>query len=328
MVSKSVVSVAATLIGGVYAVNASWMAPEPTGVPVVLAHRAMYQHSRPKFAEHETCSAERLNPPIHPYFEDTIPSIRASFAAGATAVEVDVHPTVDGEFAVFHDDTLDCRTNGRGAVRAQSMAYLRTLDVGYGYTVDGGRTFPFRGKGVGMIKTLHEVLAAFPDKTILIDIKGDDAPASARLVAYLEANGHPTDQRLWVWAEGAAYHRLRELAPAARVISTRRAKACVVRYLATGWSGHTPAACRGATIFVPSNLRWAYWGWPNRFLARMKQARTEVLLTGPLNEREPGVSRSSELDTVPARFPGIIMTDRIELIGPEVRRRWGDTAQS
>ena len=36
--------------------------------------------------------------------------MRAAFAAGADIVEFDVHPTSDGQFAVFHDWTLDCRT--------------------------------------------------------------------------------------------------------------------------------------------------------------------------------------------------------------------------
>ena len=28
------------------------------------------------------------------------------------------------------------------------MQQLKQLDVGYGYTADGGKTFPFRSKGV------------------------------------------------------------------------------------------------------------------------------------------------------------------------------------
>lgn len=43
---------------------------------------------------------------------------------------------------------------------------------------------------------------------------------------------------------------------------------------------------------------------------------------GPRGQGEPGVSQVSQLDAVPAGFPGMIMTDHIELIGPEVRRRW------
>ncbi len=27
------------------------------------------------------------------------------------------------------------------------MSELKTLDIGYGYTADGGKSFPFRGQG-------------------------------------------------------------------------------------------------------------------------------------------------------------------------------------
>jgi len=310
------------MVGGIYFANASSLAAAPAGVPGVLAHRGVHQTFRREGIARDTCTATRMNPPTNPYLENTIPSMRASLAAGATAIEVDVHPTTDGEFAAFHDWRLECRTNGRGVTRRHSMAHLRTLDVGYGYTADGGRTFPFRGRGVGLMPTLHEVLAAFPGRTILINVKSRDSTESDRLVAYLRTHGHPVDRRLWVFAEGAAHDRLRALAPQARVDSKQRSKSCVIRYLALGWSGHVPDACRGATVFVPTNLRWAYWGWPNRFIARMESAGASVVLMGPYGGDEPGISQPEQLDAVPPGFPGTIMTDHIERIGPEVRRRW------
>lgn len=89
--------------------------------------------------KNDTCTAARMLPPTHDYLENTLRSMRASFEAGADVVELDVHPTTDGEFAVFHDWTIDCRTDGHGVTREQSMAKLKTLDIGYGYTADGGK---------------------------------------------------------------------------------------------------------------------------------------------------------------------------------------------
>jgi glycerophosphoryl diester phosphodiesterase len=43
------------------------------------------------------------------------------------------------------------------------MTSLKKLDIGYGYTADGGKTYPFRGKAIGLMPTLTEVLQAFPD---------------------------------------------------------------------------------------------------------------------------------------------------------------------
>ena len=54
------------------------------------------------------------------------------------------------------------------------MAELKALDIGYGYTADGGTTFPFRGKGVGLMPTLDEVIARFPDKCFHINVKSND----------------------------------------------------------------------------------------------------------------------------------------------------------
>ena len=46
-------------------------------------------------------------------------------------------------------------------------------------------SFPFRGKGIGLMPTLDEVLAAFPDQRFLINIKSDDPDEGRRLAARL-----------------------------------------------------------------------------------------------------------------------------------------------
>jgi len=273
----------------------------------------------------DICTAKRIYPPTNPLLENTIPSIRASFAAGATVVEMDIHPTTDGEFAVFHDWSLECVTNGHGVTRDQSMAYLKTLDVGYGYTADGGKTFPFRGKGAGLMPTLNEVLTAFPGKQFLIHIKSNDASEIDKLVAYLKSHHRPVDRRLWVFAGGKRVERrLRELAPQARVMSRPILKDCAYRYLAYGWLGIVPERCRNNFIAVPVNLTWAVWGWPNRFMARMDRANVVILLAPPEGDadKEPYISNMAQLDAVPPEFSGVIVTDYIETIGPEVQRRW------
>ena len=47
--------------------------------------------------------------------------MRAAFDSGADVVELDVHLTPDGKFAVFHDWTLDCRTDGIRRHRADAV---------------------------------------------------------------------------------------------------------------------------------------------------------------------------------------------------------------
>ena len=78
---------------------------------------------------------------------------------------------------------------------------------------------------------------------------------------------------------------------------------------------------------MPTNYRWAVWGWPNRFLNRMRRADVQVWLVGPLGGEEPFVSEAAQLDSVPKGFGGMIVTDHIEEIGPEVRKRWPSSQQ-
>lgn len=319
----------ATIIGGIYLLNASWLAPAPQRPPELLAHRGIHQTFPPEGIQSDTCTATRIKPPTNPYLENTLSSMKATFAVGANVIELDVHPTTDGEFAVFHDWSLDCRTDGHGVTRKQAMSYLRTLDIGYGYTADEGRTFPFRGKGVGMMPTLHEVLSAFPGRQFLINIKSRDPTEGQRLVTYLRAHGDPVDRRLLVYGHARPLGEIKRLAPAARLWSGRTAKECVLRYLALGWSGYVPEACIGRAIGVPLNLKWAYWGWPNRFQERMRRSNVDVMITGPVRRGDPGargIDSLTEFADIPQNFGGTIITNEIALIGPSARARWAGIA--
>lgn len=88
----------------------------------------------------------------------------------ADMIELDVRATADGHCVVIHDPTVDRTSNGSGEVAHKTLAELRTLDFGYRFTPDGGRTFPFRGQGV-RIATFEEVLAALPDMPFTVEVK-------------------------------------------------------------------------------------------------------------------------------------------------------------
>ncbi|MHC2298695.1 glycerophosphoryl diester phosphodiesterase [Rhizobium mongolense] len=122
----------AVFAAAVYLNNTNLLASHREGKPVLLAHRGIAQRFDERDLTNDTCTAARMLPPKHDYLENTILSMRAGFDLGADIVEVDVHPTTDGEFAIFHDWTLDCRTNGHGVTREHSMAEMKALDIGYG----------------------------------------------------------------------------------------------------------------------------------------------------------------------------------------------------
>jgi glycerophosphoryl diester phosphodiesterase len=102
--------------------------------------------------------------------ENTLESFRLALAQGADALELDVHLSADGVPVVIHDPDLARTTDRAGAVAALTVAELQRADAGARFTPDGGRTFPFRGRGV-RIPTLAEVVREFADVPLLIELK-------------------------------------------------------------------------------------------------------------------------------------------------------------
>ena len=298
------------------------VSPAP-GKPTLLAHRGISQQFDRTNLGNDTCTAARMLPPTHAFLENTIASMQASFEAGADIVEFDVHPTTDGAFAVFHDWTLDCRTEGHGVTRDHAMADLRKLDIGYGYTADGGKTFPFRGKGNGLMPSLDEVLATFPGKAFLINIKSND-PAEGRLLAdaLLNLSAGRRD-RLLVYGGDAPITSLRSALPDLRAMSRATLKSCLFGYIGYGWTGIVPPACRSTMVLAPINIAPFLWGWPDRFLQRMREADSRVFVIGPYHggEFSAGVDTADDVGRLPGYFTGGVMTDEIETVAPLLKRR-------
>lgn len=304
----------------VYLLNASWLASAPDDPQLrLIAHRGVHHTFDRTGIGNDTCTAERIFPPEHGLMENTIASMQAAFDAGADAVELDVHPTTDGHLAVFHDWTLDCRTQGEGRTRDHDLAYLKSLDIGHGYTADGGVTFPLRGKGVGLMPTLDEVLEALPDGRFVVNFKSREAREGPMLAALLEGR---QGWRASVWgAYGGAEPTVAAKArlPELKVWTRDSLLGCGLRYLGYGWTGIVPAACRDTVLMVPVNYAWLLWGWPNRFMQRMDGAGTDIILVGPFESGDPGTSGIDDAETlarVPARFDGWLWTNRIEIVGP------------
>jgi glycerophosphoryl diester phosphodiesterase len=313
----------ALFVAAIYLWNASWRVAPPSGEPRLIAHRGVHQTFSREGLDNDTCTAERILPPTHEFLENTLPSMRAAFAAGADIVELDVHPTTDGRFAVLHDWTIDCRTEGSGETRSHDLAYLQTLDVGQGYTADGGKTYPFRGQGVGLLPALDEVFAAFPDRRFLVNFKSNEAREGDMLAAML--NDRP-EWRPTVWgAYGGDAPTLRaaEMIPDLAAWSRRGMVDCLLHYIGYGWTGILPGPCRDTMVMVPINAAPYLWGWPDLFQQRLRNAGSEVILLGPYAPGDPGsagIDTLEQLARVPQSFSGYLWTNRIELIGPALRQ--------
>jgi len=290
--------------------------------PTLLAHRGIAPRFDVAGVANDTCTATRIAPPTTPYLENTLPSMAASFAAGADVVELDVHPTTDGSFAVFHDWTLDCRTDGHGVTREHSMDELRRLDAGFGYTADNGKTFPFRGKGVGLVPSLTDVLGAVPHGRFLINVKSNDPEEGRRLAGAL--NQLPPERRdaLMVYGGDKPIGELRRALPRMKVMSRSLLTACLGRYIAWGWTGVAPERCADMVILVPSNIAPWLWGWPGKFLARMRAVRSETFVLGPYHRGQfsIGIDTVDALHQLPPGYAGGIWTNEIEVIARALRR--------
>lgn len=307
----------------IWSFNSSLIASAPEGETRLLAHRGAHQTFSHEGVENDTCTAALIDPPSHDYLENTTAGMRAAFAAGAEVVEIDVHLTPDKKFAVFHDWTLDCRTDGKGVTEETDSAALKTLDIGYGYTADDGKTYPFRGKGVGQMPMLEEVFAANPAGRLLINFKSRRAEEGEALAAMLKANPAWRDKVFGVYGGAEPTDAALTAIPDLRGYTGRSAKTCLLHYLGTGWIGYVPEACRNTLVPVPSNYAWLLWGWPNRFMTRMKDAGSDVILVGPYGSGDGtiGIDTAEQITNLPEPFPGYIWTNRILEVGPAVKAR-------
>lgn len=63
--------------------------------------------------------------------ENTLPSLRQAKRLGAGGVEFDAKLSADGVPVLFHDETLERTTSGRGPVAEAGVDELRRLDAGF-----------------------------------------------------------------------------------------------------------------------------------------------------------------------------------------------------
>jgi glycerophosphoryl diester phosphodiesterase len=121
----------------------------------------------------------------------------------ADMIEMDVHATADGHCVVIHDPTVDRTTNGTGNVSAMTLAELQTLDAGYNFTPDRGRSYPFRGAGI-RVPTIEEVFAALPSMPFTIELK----TAAAQVPLFRAITEYRATDRVIIAGERNAYRTM------------------------------------------------------------------------------------------------------------------------
>ena len=147
-----------------------------------------------------------------------MPAFERALEHGIHYLEMDCHASSDGQIVICHDELLDRMTDTSGAVRARKLAELQQLDAGYGFTPDGGESFPFRSKGV-RIPRLVEVLASFPEARINLEIKQADPPIAAEVLRLIRSFG-ATERVLLAAADDEIMAEIRALEPGTAIGSS------------------------------------------------------------------------------------------------------------
>lgn len=297
-------------------INASWIAQRSQKPLILVAHRGLAQQFDRAGVDRDTCTATRIRPSEHDFIENTLRSMSNARHFGADAIELDVHPTKDGKMVVFHDWTLDCRTDGKGPVREKTLAELKKLDVGFGYTADGGRTFPLRGRGVGGMPTVEEALRETPRMRLFFNFKSRDPRDADALVAAFGRAGVEIDGKHVFYGHPRVTDRMKQLVPGASTFWKDGMKTCLTDYMKWGWTSFVPETCRNTVVAVPLNYQWAIWGWPKRFIARMESVGTKVILMGPYEDGQiAGLERPEQLGKVPRDFRGYLWIEDFYNVG-------------
>lgn len=311
----SLVAAAAVVLS---AMNASWIATKPAGVLVLVAHRGIAQPVD-RAAAAGDCGARHIRASGHSFIENTLFSMQNAIAQGARGLALDVRASADGQAMIFRDADLSCRTDGSGRLAERPAAYLRRLDIGHGYTPDGGQTFPLRGRGRGGMPIAEEVLRAFPLVNLIFTLS-EPRDADALVAAFGRA-GVPVDNRHGFAGPPAALARLRQLTPAGWLIDPQASEACLDGYRAWGWLGLVPETCRGVTISIPRRGEWTLWGWPYRFLRRMAGGGARLFIAGdPGGGALVGLERPEQLGEVPHDYRGLLLIEDMHDVGRALER--------
>jgi glycerophosphoryl diester phosphodiesterase len=144
----------------------------------------------------------------------TLFAIEHALAVGATAIELDVHATLDRHVVVSHDHTVDRTTNHQGDIALLPYGEVSAMDNAY-WWIEGETATPGRDAGEYLLRgrrasdrrfavsTLEEVATAFPGVLLNLDIKRTepDIESYEKLLydqlRYLEITDSVNDFELW-----------------------------------------------------------------------------------------------------------------------------------
>jgi glycerophosphoryl diester phosphodiesterase len=288
--------------------------------PELLAHRGMAQTFDIEKVKWNTNTARIIHKPVHDYIENTIPAMQMAFEYGADIVEFDIRVTKDKQLAVFHDYLLEYRTEKAGQVSDYSMQELKKLDVGYGYTFDNGKTFPFRGKGKGFMPSIDDVFKTLPGKKFLIHIKDEGPEIGVLLLKKLAELNEDEIKHISIYGNDEAVKMIKVKYPEMLALSKKLVMKALIEYEFVGWMGIIPESMKYMEIHLPLKYARFLWGWPSIFLDRVKKANSRFVLVTSRGQWSGGFDNDNDLKEIPDGYDGCIWTERIDIIGKKYKR--------
>ena len=161
-----------------------------------------------------------------------------------------------------------------------------------------------------------EAMSALTRPDLIWQMTGAD---TARAFAMLPGRRNDRDLAM---GDAAAVAALRTYAPKLRGFTVAGARECGSRYRLTGLWGVVPRSCHGGVMLLSlDDLSITLWGWPNRFLARMKEADVRVIIAEDVVDGNiMGLTDVTQYGEIANSFNGDIWVDNIEELGPALRR--------
>jgi len=153
--------------------------------PVVIAHRG-YSAAAP---------------------ENTLAAFEAALRTGSDLLELDVRLDADGVPVVVHDGTLDRTTDTPGPVEELTSAAVRSADAGAWFAP------AFAGQRVPTLREVVEVVARFPRAGLLVEFKGEWAPADVSGAVASLRNSRVAERSIVQSFERSTVAALRDVAP-------------------------------------------------------------------------------------------------------------------
>ncbi|MCA9141606.1 MAG: sulfatase-like hydrolase/transferase [Planctomycetaceae bacterium] len=151
---------------------------------------------------HRGASAERP--------ECTLAAVRRAIEVGATAVEVDVRTSKDGELFILHDATLDRTTNGKGLANELTLAQLQQLDAGSSFDP------AYQGARIPSLIEVAELCLGKID--ILLDLKEQGDEYDTKVAQVIREHFDPAQTIVGARSVAQA-KRFRELLPQAKQLA-------------------------------------------------------------------------------------------------------------